>query len=161
MAATSAKLKKPHGVFVDSTNNIYIADTNNHCIRKVDTSGNISTVAGIGETLGYSGDGGLATSATLNKPREVFVDSAGNIFIADHENHAIRVVSAQDDKIYTLAGTGTTGYDGGDLPAVDSRLAKPGGITMASIRGGMKIYLSDRDNDRIRVLGFRIAKKLY
>ncbi len=159
--ATSAELKKPRGVFVDSTNNIYIADTDNHCIRKVNTSGNISTVAGIGESPEYLGDGGLATSANLRKPKGVFVDSAGNIFIADQENHVIRVVSVHDSKIYTLAGTGTSGYDGGDLPAVDSRLNKPGGITMASTRGGMKIYLSDRDNDRIRILRFKIEPKLY
>jgi len=160
-AATSANLKMPQGVFVDSTNNIYIADTDNHCIRKVDTSGDISTVAGIGESFGYSGDGGLATSANLRNPKGVFVDSEGNIFIADQENSVIRVVSVHDSKIYTLAGTGSAGYDGGDLPAVDSRLNKPGGITMASTRGGMKIYLSGRDNDRIRVLAFRIEKGLY
>ena len=160
-AATSAQLRDPAGVTVDSSENVYIADTGNHCIRKVNTSGNISTVAGIGTQGGYSGDGGAATSAKLNKPNAVFVDSAGNIFISDRDNSVIRVVSAQDDKIYTLAGTGTGGYNGGDQPAVGAKLDKPCGITMASTRGGMKIYLSDRDNNRIRTLGFRIEKKLY
>lgn len=161
-AATSAQLNKPKGVAVDSSGNIYIADTDNHVIRKVNTSGNISTVAGIGGSRGYSGDGWAATSAQLDKPVDVFVDANGNLFIADHENHVIRVVSVHDNKIiHTLAGTGASGYDAGDQPAIDVRLNKPAGITMAATRGGMKIYLSDRDNNRIRTLEFRIAKKLY
>ena len=159
-AATSAKLKQPQGVWRDSSGNTYIADTGNHCIRKV-SSGNISTVAGIGTQGGYSGDGGAATSAKLNDPKAVFVDSAGNLFIADQGNHVIRVVSVHDSKIYTLAGTGSGGYNGGDQPAVEAQLNAPSGLTMASTRGGMKIYLSDRQNNRIRTLGFRIAKKLY
>ena len=74
--ATSAMLYEPRGVNVDATGNIFIADTLNHCIRKVDTGGIITTVAGIGELAGYSGDGGPATSAMLNVPRIVYVTEA-------------------------------------------------------------------------------------
>jgi Tfp pilus assembly protein PilV len=79
--ATNAQLDKPHGVWVDSSENIYVADTNNHVIRKVDgATGIITTVAGIGKQNGYTGDGGLATAAELNKPRGVYVDPSGNIY---------------------------------------------------------------------------------
>ncbi len=91
--ATSAQLNFPTGVAVDSSGNLFIADTGNDRIRKVDTSGNISTVAGTG-TPGFSGDGGPATSAQLNFPAGIAVDSSGNLFIADAENHRIRKVEA-------------------------------------------------------------------
>lgn len=81
-SATGAQLNRPFGVAVDSTGNIYIADFFNHRIRKVDTSGNITTVAGTGN-YGYSGDGGAATGAQLNLPIALAVDNIGNIFIAD------------------------------------------------------------------------------
>jgi streptogramin lyase len=87
--ATSAQLNWPYGVAVDSARNIYIADYNNHRIRKVDSSGKITTIAGNG-TYGYSGDGGQATLAQLNHPWGVTVDSVGNIYIVDRSNHCIR-----------------------------------------------------------------------
>ena len=159
--AASAKLNKPRGVTLDASENVYIADSDNHCIRKV-SAGNISTVAGIGGSNGYAGDGGAATSAKLNKPVDVFVDANGNLFIADQDNHVIRVVSVHDNKIYTLAGIGgSSGYNGGDQPAVAAKLNKPAGVTMASTRGGLKIFISDRDNNRIRHLEFRLEKGLY
>ncbi len=106
--ATSASLNVPSGVFVDELGNIYIADTSNHRIRKVDTSGIISTVAGNG-IRGFSGDGGPATSASLDLPWGVFVDELGNIFIADQKNKRIRIVDTSGI-ISTVAGT---------LPAVN------------------------------------------
>ena len=90
--AASAELKNPMGVSVDGSGNIYIADTDNHRVRKVDGgTGIITTVAGIGNG-GYSGDGGPATSAAINKPSGVFVDGSGNIYIADTDNDCIRKV---------------------------------------------------------------------
>ena len=103
--ATSAQLNKPEGVCVDGWGNIYIGDTENHRIRKVSLSGNISTVAGT-SSHGFSGDGGLAINAELNKPNGVFVDSSGNIFIADTDNHCIRKVDAASGNISTVAGKG-------------------------------------------------------
>jgi sugar lactone lactonase YvrE len=158
--ATSAELKKPRGIFVDGSENIYIADTDNHCIRKVSVSAIITTVAGTGSG-GYSGDGGPATSAKLNKPNAVFVDPAGNIYIADQDNNRVRLVSVHDQKIQTLAGTGSAGFNGDDQPAVNGQLNNPSGFTMSGTRGGKRIYLSDRDNNRIRILTLKMVKELY
>ena len=94
---------------VDSDNNIYIADANNHRIRKVDAAtGNITTVAGDGAS-GYGGDGGPATAAQLNAPRGVAVDGDGNIYIADVNNERVRKVTASTGVITTVAGDGTSG----------------------------------------------------
>ncbi|MBZ5572642.1 MAG: hypothetical protein LAO09_12290 [Acidobacteriia bacterium] len=92
-AGTSAALVLPHNISFDTAGNLYIADPGGNRIRKVDTRGKMTTVAGNGVT-GYTGDGGLATSAELNLPYGVAVDSLGNIFIADNENHVIRKVTA-------------------------------------------------------------------
>lgn len=100
-AATSAELRGPSGVAVDSAGNIFIADTANHVIREVTTNGNITTFAGT-NTGGYSGDGNAATSAELAFPTGVAVDSQGNVFIADSANQAIREVSG--GKINTVIG---------------------------------------------------------
>ena len=146
--ATNAQLDKPHGVWVDSSENIYVADTNNHVIRKVDgATGIITTVAGIGKQNGYTGNGGLATAAELNKPRGVYVDSSGNIYIADTENHAIRKVDAITGIITTIAGTGSSGDSGDGGPAILAELNKPGGI-FSDLSGN--IYIADSDNHRIK-----------
>jgi hypothetical protein len=92
-AAVSASLSDLFGLAVDAFGNLYIADTSNHRVRKIDTSGIITTVAGNG-TEGFSGEGGEATSATLNTPIGVAVDRAGNLYIADAFNNRIRKVSA-------------------------------------------------------------------
>ena len=106
-AATSAQLNLPTGVAFDSAGNLFIADRLNHRIRKVDTSGNITTVAGNG-TAGFSGDGGAATSAQLFQPHGLTFDSSGNLFIADTRNNRIRKVDTSGN-ITTVAGTGTGG----------------------------------------------------
>src|ERR1700678_3079135 len=123
--ATSAELNYPEGVAVDSAGNIYIADQQNSRIRKVTAStGIISTVAGNG-TAGYSGDGGLATSAELGQSTGVAVDSAGNIYIADYLNSRIRKVTASTGIISTVAGNGTVGYSGDGGLATSAELDGP------------------------------------
>ena len=88
--AVGAQLNVPNGIALDAAGNLYIADYNNNCIRKV-VAGVISTVAGKG-TAGFSGDGGLATQAQLNLPYVIAVDSAGNLYIADFGNDRLRIV---------------------------------------------------------------------
>ncbi len=145
--ATSAQLKNPNGLAVDSSGNIFISDQTNNRVRKVDASGNISTVAGTG-TQGYSGDGGLATSAQLNYPSGVAVDSSGNIFIPDYGNHRVRKVDASGN-ISTVAGTGASGYAGDGGLATSAQLNHPIGVAVDS--SGI-IYISDYTNSRIRKL---------
>jgi len=103
--ATKAWLNVPHGVAVDHSGNVYIADTENNVIRKVDTKGIINTVAGKG-SRGYTGDGGLATSAELYEPWGVAVDNNGNLFIADYQNGVVRRVDSKGI-INTVAGNGS------------------------------------------------------
>ena len=143
-AATSAKLNAPRGVAVDSSGNVYIADTNNHRIRKIDTSGNISTFAGIGLS-GSTGDSGAATSARINFPQSVAIDSSGNIYIADTSNHRIRQVDTSGI-ISTFAGTGTAGSTGDGGAATSARLNNPRGIVI----DGSTFYIADTSNHRIR-----------
>ena len=121
--ATGAQLNTVMGVAADAAGNVYIADTGNNRIRRV-SNGIITTIAGNG-FLGYSGDGGPATSAQLNTPWGVAVDSSGNVYIADTENYVVRKVS--NGAIATFAGNGTNpaGYTGGNGPAVNAVLDLP------------------------------------
>jgi sugar lactone lactonase YvrE len=136
----------PHGLGVDSSGNIYLADTSYHRIRKIDAGGNVTIVAGTG-TEGYSGDGGPATLATLNSPLDVTVDSAGNIFIADNHNYAIRKVDATSGIITTVAGTGTSGDGPDGVPATSAQLGHLGGVAFDS-SGNM--YIADYSYGKIR-----------
>ena len=144
-AATAAQLSRPRGVAVDGSGNLYIADASNHRIRKVDTSGNISTVAGTG-TSGFGGDGGAATEATLNYPRGVALDGAGNLYIADRNNHRIRKVDTSGN-ISTVAGTGTSGFGGDGGAATAAQLSRPRGV---AVDGSGNLYIADDFNYRIR-----------
>ena len=141
--ATSAQLNFPSGVAVDSAGNLYIADQDNKRIRRVSAGGTITTVAGNG---GFSGDGGPATSASLDSPYSVALDSVGNLYIADSLNHRIRKVSA-GGTITTVAGSGIPGFSGDGGPAASAALYKPYGIVLDA---GGNLYIADTANDRIR-----------
>jgi len=105
--ATSAQLNSPRGVYVDASGNVYIADRSNSVIRKVDTSGVISTIAGDG-VFGYSGDGGAATSAQLNNPNSVYVDASGTVYIADAVNNRVRKIVVSDPSIIAVSAPDLT-----------------------------------------------------
>jgi trimeric autotransporter adhesin len=147
--ATSAGLMNPSDVAVDGSGNIYIADTGNNRIRMVTKStGIISSVAGTGVT-GYSGDGGPAISAALSFPSGVAVDGLGSIYIADADNHCIRMVMTSTGIITTVAGSGVAGYsDDGGL-ATSAALSYPYGI---AVDGSGNIYIADTGNNYIRML---------
>jgi sugar lactone lactonase YvrE len=145
--ATSATLGVPGGVSVDSSGNIFIADTGNKRIRKVAAAtGNIQTVAGNG-TFGYSGDGGPATTTTLNIPSDVYADGSGNLFISDTFNHRIRKVVAATGTIQTVAGNGTAGFSGDGGLATSATLHFPKGVFVDS---SGNIFTADYFNARIR-----------
>lgn len=143
--ATKARLNYPNGVAIDNSGNLYIADTDNHRIRKVDTTGIITTVAGNG-TMGYNGDGEAATHARLARPTSVAIDNIGNLYIADTGNHRIRKVYPAGI-ITTVAGNGTAGYSGDGGEATNAQLNNPAGVTLDSYGN---LYIADRNNHRIR-----------
>ena len=141
--ATAAQLYQPRAVAFDGAGNAYIADGLNHRIRRVDTAGTITTVAGNG-LAGFAGDGGPATSAQLNTPHGVAVDGNGNIFIADSANHRIRRVD-RSGVITTVAGTGEPGSTGQDGPARTALLKFPKTVMVS----GGNLYIADSGNNRI------------
>ena len=140
--AIQAQLDSPGGAAVDGAGNLFIADGNR--IRKVDAAGTITTVAGEGRR--FSGDGGPATAAQFYDPRDVAVDGAGNIFIADRYNHRIRKVNAAGT-ITTVAGTVERGFSGDGGPATQARLDIPVGV---AVDGSGNIFIADQRNHRIR-----------
>jgi sugar lactone lactonase YvrE len=146
-AATAARLRDPEGVEVAANGDLYIADTGNDAIRKVNVlTGVITTVAGTGSS-GYSGDGGQATAAKLRAPEDVYVAANGDLYIADTGNHAVRKVSSATGVITTVAGSGPSGSSGDGGPATSARLHSPSGIAVAA---NGDFYISDTSNDKIR-----------
>ena len=117
----AAQLNRPQGVAADALGNWYVADTANNRVRKVQPGGNLFTIAGNGNAS-YFGDGGPAVKASVNQPEGVAVDAAGNVYIADTLDNAVRKVTP-DGVITTLAGTGTPGYSGDGGPANRARLS--------------------------------------
>jgi sugar lactone lactonase YvrE len=146
IAATAAELKNPFALAVDAVGNLYIADYLNQRIRKVTAAnGMITTVAGTG-TAGYNGDNIAAASATVKNPTGVAVDGAGNLYIADYLNYRVREVSAATGTITTVAGNGTTTYNGDSIAATTASIY-PYGVAV-DVYGNL--YIPDRTHDRIR-----------
>ncbi|RSL14962.1 sugar lactone lactonase YvrE [Edaphobacter aggregans] len=142
--AIAATIDSPTGLAVDVTGNIYIADTHNHRIRRIDTTGTITTIAG--STSGFSGDNAPASAASLALPHGLTLDATGNIYIADTANHRIRRIDTTGT-ITTIAGEGTQIFAGDNGPAVNASLDSPRTATLTST--GL-IALADTANQRIR-----------
>lgn len=143
--ATSALLHTPYGVGADHFGNIYIADYANHVIRKVDTSGTITTFAGTG-TSGVSGDGGAAALAELSGPFGIWADAAGNVYVADYGGEDIRMIDT-GGTIHTFAGNATAGFSGDGGSAASAELAGP----RYNIGDGLgNFYIADENNHVIR-----------
>jgi hypothetical protein len=144
--ASAASLNFPTAIVVDGGGNSYIADKNNHRVRRVNSAtGIITTVAGTG-VAGSSGDGGPATSAQINLPSGLALDSAGNLYIAEQGGNRVRKVTP-GGTISRVAGTGTYGYSGDDGPATSAKLASPFGL---ATDGAGNLYIADANNHRIR-----------
>ena len=148
-AATGATFHFPNGVAIDGDGNIYVADRSNHVVRKINaTTGIITTIAGTG-SFGYTGDGGLATSATLHSPSHVKIfglaDTA-SLYIADEQNSVIRRIKLSTGIITTIAGTGTAGFSGDGGAATSAKLRTPNDLAIDK-KGN--IFIAD-GNDRIR-----------
>ena len=144
-AATNAALSRPQGVAVDKGGNLFIADTYNQRIRKVDVNGIITTVVGNG-SASFSGDGNAATNAALNYPAGVAVDNGGNLFIADSSNHRIRKVDV-NGIIATAAGNGSASFSGDGNAATNAALNYPGGV---AVDNGGNLFIADSLIQRIR-----------
>ena len=152
--ATLARLNRPQGIHLASNGDLYIADALNSAIRKVAAvTGIITTYAGTG-TAGFSGDGGAATSAQLNAPEAMHLNSVGDLYIADTVNNRIRRVSS-GGTITTVAGTGTAGSAGDGGSATAAQLDTPRGIAIGS---NGAYYIGDRNNNKIRkVVNFAVV----
>jgi len=146
--AISASLTFPDGVAFDAGGNLYVPDQAGNQVRRVNTNGIISTVAGNVNT-GYSGDGGAATSASMHQPSDVAFDGLGNLYIADLENSRIRMV-ATNGIITTVAGNGGWGYSGDGGAATNASLYGPQGIAVDAFGN---LYIGDQGNQRIRKVG--------
>ena len=149
LPATAATLNQPNGMGIDLAGNLYVAEQGNNDVRKITTSGIITTVAGTGGP-GYSGDGAIATNATMRTTSGVAIDPSGVLYIADWGNNVIRKVDASGI-ITTIAGNGTGGYggDGGPATAAICKLNHPYSVSLDLLNN---LYISDENNQRLRVI---------
>lgn len=147
--ADQALLNFPTAVAVDRAGHLYIADTLNHRVRRVDAvTGVITTVAGLGLPR-YSGDGGLAVEAGLNEPAALVVSDGGVLYIADQSNNRVRAVDLATGMIRTVAGTGTAAYNGDGMAATETGLSSPGGLALAA---DGTLFIADSFSGRIRAV---------
>jgi len=147
-AASSAQLSYPTRLTIDSSGNMYISDSGNNVIRKIDaTTGFISTVVGTAGDSDYSGDGGLATSAKISEPQGLVLDSDGNLYFADRGNHIVRRVDASTGIITTVAGNGHDGYTGNGGPAWAAQMDGPQDVALDSAGN---LYIADGGNGVVR-----------
>ncbi|WP_447968641.1 NHL domain-containing protein [Nitrospira sp. M1] len=145
--ATQAKLNFPSGFAIDEAGAMYIADTLNHRIRKVDpATRNIQTIAGTGRAK-WTGDAGPSDAATLNEPVALVMDGKGRLFIADQSNNRIRMIDTTTGIITTVAGMGEATYTGDDMPAIEAGLAGPSGLALDA---DGNLFIADTFNNRIR-----------
>lgn len=145
--AKAAMVSFPTGITVDAAGNIYFSDDGNNRVRKIDTNGVITTIAGNG-TFGFFGDGGPATSAELAGPYGLAFDTAGNLYIADNQNERVRVINPSG-VINTFAGNGTAGFGGDGGSATAANLNFPMGL-VADSNGN--VYIADFYNNRVRIV---------
>jgi sugar lactone lactonase YvrE len=152
--AIAAKLT-PSALALDAAGNLFVADADHHCVRRIDAqTGVITRVAGTG-TAGYSGDGGAARAAKLNVPYDVAFDRDGNLLIADSYNNVIRRVDGQTGLISTVAGTGEYGFGGDRGPARAAKLAFP---IRVAVDASNNLFIADNDNRRTRLVSARTGK---
>ena len=145
--ATAAEVLEPGGTAVDSAGDLFITEGYNNVVREVvKGTGDIITVAGNG-TYGFSGDGGPATAAELRGPNSVAIDSAGDLFISDTQNHRIREVVKATGDIITVAGNGTAGDSGDGGPAIDAELNNPCGL---SLDAEGNLFIADTGSNSVR-----------
>ncbi|MBM3267724.1 MAG: hypothetical protein FJZ01_08765 [Candidatus Sericytochromatia bacterium] len=142
--ATEAKLR-PYAIAIDAAGNLYFSSFVSNTIRKIDTNGIISHVAGVTGSKGFSGDGGPAAQAKIGDVMDIAIDSAGNLYLADHGNYRIRKITMSTGIITTVAGGGGNPNDG--ILATDTQVAFPSGVALDSADN---LYISDADTARIR-----------
>jgi sugar lactone lactonase YvrE len=145
-SATSAQFYNPIGVAVDSSGNVYIADSGNGAVRMV-SNGTITTIAGNG-TLAYVGDGGPASQAEFSAISGIAVDAQGNIYVADTSNDAVRLFPL-GGTVSTVAGNGTQGYTGDGGPATVAELNNPRAV---AVTPSGNVYVADTGNNSVRML---------
>jgi sugar lactone lactonase YvrE len=147
--ATQAGIGGPFGLTIGPDGALYVCETENHCVRRIDLkTDTITTVAGSGQK-GYSGDGGPAIEARCNEPYEVRFDAAGNMYFVEMRNHIVRRVDAKSHAISTIAGNGKAGFSGDGGPATSASLNTPHSIALDHAGN---LYIADIGNHRVRVV---------
>ena len=150
--AIDATLRGPRGLATDANGNLFIAEDTGRILRVDVATGILTVVAGnldhfFGQAGPFGGDGGPATSASLNHPTGIAVDTAGNLYIADSANQRVRRVNLASGIITTIAGTGAAGYNGDAIAATNAQLNYPLGV---AVDGAGHVFIADRANRRVR-----------